>query len=109
MLQETSATEELKPREISILGEKMAELRKDWQPPVHHAPKRRTLYVREEDGTIHIEKQEIATPNHPLEEVVEFGPNAGRDKFAEIDRGIPITVLLEADREEENKDSELLK
>lgn len=109
LLQETSATEELKPRETSILGEKMAELRKDWQPPVHHAPKRRTLYVREEDGTIHIEKQEIATPNHPLEELAEFGPNAGRDKWVEIDRGIPITVLLEADREEENKDSELLK
>lgn len=58
----------------------------------------RTLYVREEDGTLHIEKQEVATPGHPI--VLENRYSANH-LWSVVDRGIPVDVLLEEDEEEE--------
>jgi len=48
---------------------------------------RRMLYVREEDGSVHVDKEEIATESHKIDD--------SNDHWETVDRGIPITALLE--------------
>jgi len=52
----------------------------------HAEAAERTTWVKEEDGTIHVARHEVAGKNHKL----KHDKNAGR-----IDRGIPVDVLLE--------------
>lgn len=60
---------------------------------------RRTLYVREEDGTIHIEKQEVASPGHAIAPESEY--SQVQSSWSVIDRGIPLDVLLEKENEQD--------
>jgi len=64
---------------------------------------RRTLYVREEDGTIHVEKQEVATPGHPILPESKY---TAKHEWSVIDRGIPIDVLLEEDEGDDKKEQQ---
>jgi hypothetical protein len=58
---------------------------------------RRTLYVREEDGTIHVEKQEVARPGHPIQFESAYSRN---HPWSVVDRGIPVDVLLQQEDQE---------
>jgi hypothetical protein len=77
-----------------IIARKRAERDAETKAPV---VLRRTLYVREEDGTIHVEKQEVARPGHPI----IINPGYSRNNhWGEIDRGIPVDVLLQEEDQE---------
>jgi hypothetical protein len=77
----------------------LARARSSWTVTTTPKILARTLYVREEDGTIHVEKQQVATLAHPV--ILESRSSRHRgsnDDWNWIDRGIPLDVLLAEDQ-----------